>query len=253
MFLTASPFVRAQDAASTPFQHKRPAAVEESLVSPTPEPIEPLTLQPIPTPTLEPIGSPLPKLTETIAPPTPKPIASQTPGLIAIPLARHKATPTPKPRATPRPKPTVAAASEPPSVPADSPVDPGDQSDIAIELKAQEQRWEGSFATHDISVTEQLVAADFIGVSSTGKVGNKTTMISQAGKDKNVYTSAVAEDMIVHSYGPNIAVVTGIVRETGTTPAGTAFSHAIRFMDTWVERNGEWQCVAASALTLPKK
>jgi ketosteroid isomerase-like protein len=120
-------------------------------------------------------------------------------------------------------------------------------------LKALEERWEGSFVTHDTSIIEQFVAEDFVGTSSSGKLGNKSTMISEARKDKNVYTSAVSGDMIVHSFGPSIAVVTGVARENGKTPAGKAFSHAYRFTDTWVERNGEWQCVAAHAMALPKK
>jgi ketosteroid isomerase-like protein len=59
--------------------------------------------------------------------------------------------------------------------------------------------------------------------------------------------------MVVHIYGPNVAVVTGVARETGKTPAGQAFSYAYRFTDTWVERDGRWQCVAAQAMALPKK
>jgi ketosteroid isomerase-like protein len=120
-------------------------------------------------------------------------------------------------------------------------------------LKALEERWEGSFVTHDISAIEQLVAEDFIGTSSSGKLGNKSTMISEARKDKSVYTSAVSGDMTVHSFGPSVAVVTGIARESGKTAGGKAFSHSYRFTDTWVERNGEWQCVAAHAMALPKR
>ena len=48
-------------------------------------------------------------------------------------------------------------------------------------------------------------------------------------------------------------VVTGIAKETGNTKAGKTFTHSYRFTDTWVERNGEWQCVAAHAMALPKK
>lgn len=107
--------------------------------------------------------------------------------------------------------------------------------------------------THDITVIEELVADDFVGTSSSGKLGNKSTMIAQARQDKNVYASAVSEDMIVRSYGPNVAVVTGVARETGKTPAGKAFSHGYRFTDTWVERDGRWQCVAAQAMALPTK
>ncbi|HEV2840039.1 MAG TPA: nuclear transport factor 2 family protein [Chthoniobacterales bacterium] len=107
--------------------------------------------------------------------------------------------------------------------------------------------------THDISVIEELVADDFVGTSSSGKVGNKATMIAQARQDKNVYTSAASEDLVVRIFGPNVAVVTGVAREAGKTPAGKAFSHAYRFTDTWMERNGQWQCVAAQAMALPKK
>jgi len=142
---------------------------------------------------------------------------------------------------------------KPTPIPAESPAADQNQGDIASKLKAFEERWEGSFATHDISVIEQLVAEDFVGTSSSGKLGNKSTMISEARKDKNVYASAVSGDMIVHSFGPSVAVVTGVARESGKTPAGKAFSHAYRFTDTWVERNGEWKCVAASAMALPKK
>jgi ketosteroid isomerase-like protein len=128
-----------------------------------------------------------------------------------------------------------------------------DQADVATKLKALEQRWEGSFMSHDVSVLQQVVAEDFVGTSSSGKVGTKVTMIAEARKDKNVYTSAVSSDMVVHTFGPGVAVVTGIVRETGKTSSGKAFSQSFRFTDTWMERNGEWQCVAASALALPKK
>jgi ketosteroid isomerase-like protein len=127
------------------------------------------------------------------------------------------------------------------------------ETDIASKLKALEQRWEGSFMSHDLSVLEQLVAEDFVGTSSSGRVGTKASMIAEARKDKNVYASAISSDMVVHTFGPNVAVVTGIVRETGKTPSGKAFSQTFRFTDTWMERNGEWQCVAASALAFPKK
>ncbi len=219
MFLTAAPLVQAQDAASTPFRHRSPAKTEES-PSPvtTPEPTETLTLQPIPVPTLEPLGSPLPKPSEAIFLSTPRPIA----------------TPTPAP------------------VLAESPAS-DDPSDIASKIKALEQRWEASYVTHDVSVIEELVADDFVGTSSSGKVGNKATMIAQVRQDKNVYTSAVSEDLVVRVFAPNLAVVTGVARETGKTAGGKAFSQAFRFTDTWMERDGRWQCIAAQAMALPKK
>ncbi len=126
-------------------------------------------------------------------------------------------------------------------------------SDVAPKLKALEQSWEGSYLTHDATIIDKLVAEDFVGTSSSGKLGNKATMLSEAKKDTNVYKTAESTDMIVHSFGSNVAVVTGLVRESGKNKSGKTFSHSYRFTDTWVERNGEWQCVAAHAMALPKK
>jgi ketosteroid isomerase-like protein len=286
LFLAASPFVRAQDAASTPFRHRSPAPAEESAAaaptprlrpSPAPEEMETLTLEPkevpifepIPTPSLEPIASPIPRPTLSIARPSPKPLASATAKPIATPPPKPTPTPKPKPTATPTPRPiaspipkaiptptpisTPRPIATPTPIPAESPAADQTQGDLESKLKALEQRWEGSFMTHDVSIIEQLVASDFVGTSSSGKVGNKSTMIAEARKDKNVYTSAVSSEMSVHFFGPGVAVVTGIARETGKTPAGKVFSQAYRFTDTWMERNGQWQCVAASAMALPKK
>ena len=97
------------------------------------------------------------------------------------------------------------------------------------------------------------MAEDFVGTSSGGKVGNKTTMLVEISKDKNIYSSSVSEEMTVHLYGADMAVVTGVARETGKTASGKPFSQAYRFTDTWVRRNGKWQCVAASALAVPNK
>jgi ketosteroid isomerase-like protein len=128
----------------------------------------------------------------------------------------------------------------------------GDDS-IAPRIKELESRWEASLLSHDSSAIEKIVAEDFIGTSSSGKTGDKNTLLAEAKRDTNTYTSAVSSEMTVRMFGPSVAVVTGIAKETGKTKAGKTFTHTYRFTDTWVERNGEWQCVAAHAMALPKK
>jgi len=126
-------------------------------------------------------------------------------------------------------------------------------SDVAAKLKELESNWEGSLLKHDTSAIERMVAEDFVGTSSSGKVGTKATLLAEAKRDNNTYTSAVSNDMTVRIYAPNVAVVTGIAKESGKTKGGKTFSNSYRFTDTWVERNGEWQCVAAHAMSLKKK
>jgi ketosteroid isomerase-like protein len=146
--------------------------------------------------------------------------------------------PSPTPTAKPSPSVDVSAA---------------DDGSVASKLKGLESHWEAALLTHDTSAIEKMVAEDFIGTSSSGKTGDKSTLLAEAKRDTNTYSSAVSSDMTVRTFGPNVAVVTGIAKESGKTKAGKTFSHTYRFTDTWVERNGEWQCVAAHAMAMPKK
>ena len=130
---------------------------------------------------------------------------------------------------------------------------PADDDSLAAKLKNLESNWEAALLTHDTSAIEKMVADDFIGTSSSGKQGDKSTLLAEAKRDTNTYSTAVSSDMTVRTFGPNVAVVTGLAKETGKTKSGKTFSHSYRFTDTWVERNGEWQCVAAQAMALPKK
>jgi ketosteroid isomerase-like protein len=77
-------------------------------------------------------------------------------------------------------------------------------------------------------------------------------MLSELRKDKNEYKSVEARSMSVRTQGGDIAVVTGVTKETGTTRDGERFSTSLRFTDTWVKRNGEWRCIASQTTELPK-
>ena len=116
---------------------------------------------------------------------------------------------------------------------------------VEATLKDNENRWESSYAAHDTSVAQSLVADDFSGVHWDGKIQNKSGVISQIKKDKDTYKSAVNEKLSVRNYGPNCAVVIGTAREKGTGKDGKAFDRSFRFTDTWVMRNGQWQCVSS--------
>jgi ketosteroid isomerase-like protein len=279
VFLAAAALVRAQDAASTPFQQRSPATTDES---PTPtatvRPTESTTPKPSPRPTVKPLETSTPDVIETQTPKpaatatsTAKPTATATSAAkptataTAKPIATATATATAKPTATATAttKPTATATATLPPKPTPSPtpkpspsvdVSPaaGDDS-VASKLKELESRWEGSLLNHNTSAIEKMVAEDFIGTSSSGKQGDKATLLAEAKRDTNVYSSAVSSEMNVRTFAPNVAVVTGVAKETGKTKAGKAFSHTYRFTDTWVERNGQWQCVAAQAMALPKK
>jgi ketosteroid isomerase-like protein len=127
---------------------------------------------------------------------------------------------------------------------------PTKKMSVEATLKDNESRWEASYAAHDVSVAQSFVANDFVEVYWDGKIMGKSGMISEMKKDKDTYKSAVNEKLAVHTYGPGVAVVVGTAREKGTGKDGKAFDRTFRYTDTWMERNGQWQCVASQVMKL---
>lgn len=123
---------------------------------------------------------------------------------------------------------------------------------IGATVRALENRWQNAIVKHDVAVIDELVAEDFIGTSSTGKLGSKSTMLYEVKRDANTYNSATTGSMRVRAYGQHVAVVAGISRESGTTGSGQSFTNTRRFTDTWMQRGGRWQCIASHATELPK-
>jgi ketosteroid isomerase-like protein len=158
------------------------------------------------------------------------------------PTAQRKETPA----STPAPAQKRAAPAKAPS-----PAGATSKKMSAEEsVKANENRWEASYAAHDTSSAQALVASDFSGVYWDGRVMNKSAVISEMKKDKDTYKSAVNEKLTVHSYGPNVAVVIGTAHEKGTGKDGKPFDRAFRFTDTWLQRGGQWQCVASHVMKI---
>jgi len=171
------------------------------------------------------------------------------PAEATAPAAEKKAEPATSPKAaaaaaTKKEATTSTAAKPAAAAPS------GKKMSVEAALKDNENRWEASYPAHDVSVAQSLVANDFAGVYWDGKVMSKSGVISEIKKDKDTYKSATNEKLAVHTYGPNVAVIVGTAREKGTGKDGKAFDRTFRFTDTWMLRNGQWQCVASQVMKL---
>lgn len=159
-------------------------------------------------------------------------------------------TPSPTPAATPRATATPTRAASPKKAasptPAATATPAATKGNIAATIKELENRWAAAIASHDVSVPQALVANDYIGVDSTGTVVNKNALIAGMRRDKNTYDSAVNSAMTVRVHG-NAAVIVGTTKQAGKDPQGKQFNYTYRWTDTWVERNGQWQCVASQS------
>jgi ketosteroid isomerase-like protein len=173
---------------------------------------------------------------------TPAPEAAATTTTSEQPATQKKETTA---RSAPNQKRTGSAKVSPADAAATVPSRKGS---VEARLKDNENRWETSYAAHDSSVAQSFVASDFNGVYWDGRVMGKSGIISEIKKDKDTYKSAVNEKLTVRGYGPGVAVVVGTSHEKGTTKDDKPFDRAFRFTDTWVQRGGQWQCVASQVM-----
>jgi ketosteroid isomerase-like protein len=119
-------------------------------------------------------------------------------------------------------------------------------------LRDIEDKWEASIKVHDPAVAQAYLANDFRGVNAKGKVMTKSNFISELKKDSDTYTSTKNGKMDVRVYGGQFAVIMGTSTEVGKDKAGQAFSRTYRWMDVWVNRKDNWQCVAAQIMSASK-
>lgn len=172
---------------------------------------------------------------------TPRPSPSPVAAAATSPAKKTRASASPTPTKAPSPAATPAATTTAATATA------GGKTNVAATIRDLETRWAASIAAHDATVPQQLVAADYIGVNSAGRIVNKATLIADMKRDKNTYDSAVNSGVTVRVHG-NAAIAVGTTRQSGKTPAGEAFTYTYRWTDTWLQRNGQWQCVGSQSI-----
>jgi ketosteroid isomerase-like protein len=177
--------------------------------------------------------------TEEKAPATVEETPASKPAEATAPAAEKKAEPATSPTA-PKKEATTTTATKPAA-----PTTAAAPSGKKMSVKEMEEKWEALIPSHDFSTVQGFVSSDFVGISSQGKFVDKSSMLAEFKKDKDTYKSAKNEKLNVKAFGPNIMVVTGRAREKGTGKDGKAFDRTFLFTDTWMNRGGQWQCIAS--------
>jgi ketosteroid isomerase-like protein len=123
-----------------------------------------------------------------------------------------------------------------------------DQKETERYILDSERQWAESVATGDTSVIERILADDFIGVDPKGHLYTKQKMIDETRSAPKYFVSNNLNDVKVRFYG-NTAVAQG--SETWEKRSGERGRFV--WTDTWLQRNGRWQIVAAEDLIAPEK
>src|SRR5512141_245405 len=119
--------------------------------------------------------------------------------------------------------------------------DSADSADKSLIL-ALEGAWNQAELHHDANAVAAIMADSFISVDHHGKLLNKSQYLADL-KDLSFKPEEISNsETTVYLYG-DVAIVSSVYRTKGTDN-GKPFVHRGRFTDTWIKRNGKWQCVA---------
>jgi len=113
-------------------------------------------------------------------------------------------------------------------------------------LAYMEQDWNDANQNRDKAWFERNYAPDYISVSSeTGKLANKADDIASSLNSKSTNELTETKGLNVR-IDRQFATVTGVYRYKGKDEKGVAYDHKIRFIDTFVRRDGRWMVWASS-------
>jgi ketosteroid isomerase-like protein len=124
----------------------------------------------------------------------------------------------------------------------------GDTKGVEAKLKELNELWGKAMMQKDPTVLDPIIADDFVGTNSKGKVSTKKEMYAAMKADTDTYTSATDDNLKVHMFGDDVAIVTGSSTEKGKTKDGKEFTRTYQWTDTWLQRGGKWQTIASQSL-----
>lgn len=117
-------------------------------------------------------------------------------------------------------------------------------ANVEQSLKNMENEWVKASLASNPNALEPMLSDDFINIDSDGKVLNKTETMARMKKSK--WETSEISEVQVTEHGDS-AVVTGIWRGKGTDGMGKPVDTTERWADTWVMKDGKWQCVASAS------
>ena len=128
-----------------------------------------------------------------------------------------------------------------------------DSSAIKTKLTEMEDAWAKALQNKDHAAVGNMVADDFAGFSSKGEHLTKSQLVNEIKDETDTLNSSVNEKMDVHVYAANLATVCGTSTEKGKDKDGKQFTRSYVWLDTWMERNGKWECIAEGVMESRKK
>jgi ketosteroid isomerase-like protein len=114
-----------------------------------------------------------------------------------------------------------------------------------------EQEWFAIQQANDWGKLSRMISDDFVIVDSDGSLGNKESMVAGYKEEAPRVVSLRMQVLVAHAVAANTVIASGLDDIATKASDGSTVHRYERFIDTWILRDGRWQCVAEQ-VTLAK-
>jgi hypothetical protein len=127
-------------------------------------------------------------------------------------------------------------------------LDQPDKNAVRDKILALENAWNQAEEHKDAKALDSLLAGTLVYVDHDGTFMNKAEFMTSV-KRPSLHPEQIVNDfMTTQIYGDTV-IVTGLYREKGASD-GKPYVRRGRFIDTWINFNGTWRCVASQSTLL---
>ena len=126
-----------------------------------------------------------------------------------------------------------------------------DIAGVEQELIKLEDGWITALLKSDVAYCDRILADNYTETDDTGSVSTKAQRLADIKSGNSKCIASVLENRQVRVYG-DTAVFTALCTQKAQYN-GKDSSGQFQWTDTWVRRDGRWQCVAAHGSKVPQK
>jgi len=120
-----------------------------------------------------------------------------------------------------------------------------DEATARAQVLGLEKAWNQAYKAGDIKALSDILDNSLVLVEDDGSLKTKSEFLASV-KAANANEEQVApESLTVRVFG-DTAIAIGVIA-VKETKAGKTVVHRERFIDTWINKNGSWICIATDA------
>jgi ketosteroid isomerase-like protein len=113
------------------------------------------------------------------------------------------------------------------------------------QVLALEKAWNQAYKAGDAKALAAILDNSLILVEDDGSLKTKSEFLASVKSSSGNEEQVAPESLTVRVFG-NTAIAIGVIA-VKTTKGGKSVVHRERFIDTWINKNGSWVCIATNA------